>query len=205
MSKTQANTEVLIPAIEKTTVTLKLVGDSPLIVHKWSEKAKKEMLDKQMGKAKKTKEFKDPWMDYCSSMYWLTPMPENPTQEDINKAKFGFPTSALKACAASGGYRSKVTKDKVSIYSAFFIHSEFFEIIGAPNIREDMVVIAGGTADIRYRGEFKNWSTLIDVTYNRNSISAEQIVNLLNLGGFGVGIGEWRTEKGGSFGSFHVE
>ena len=37
-----------IPAIEISTFELTLVGDSPLIVHAWSEKAKKEILDKQM-------------------------------------------------------------------------------------------------------------------------------------------------------------
>lgn len=44
--------EVIIPAINIQTAVIKVVGDSPLIMHKWSEKAKKEMLDKQMKKAK---------------------------------------------------------------------------------------------------------------------------------------------------------
>ena len=42
-------TEVItIPAIDIRTATITIKGDSPLIVHKWSEKAKKMMLDKQM-------------------------------------------------------------------------------------------------------------------------------------------------------------
>ena len=35
-------------------------------------------------------------------------------------------------------------------------------------------------------------------------LSAAQIVNLFNTAGFGVGIGEWRSEKDGQYGSFHV-
>lgn len=38
-------TEFDIPAIEISTFELTLVGDSPLIVHAWSEKAKREILD----------------------------------------------------------------------------------------------------------------------------------------------------------------
>ena len=37
-----------LPKIETGLLTLNIIGDSPLIVHRWSEKAKKEMLDKQM-------------------------------------------------------------------------------------------------------------------------------------------------------------
>lgn len=41
------NETIIIPAINIKRATITIVGDSPLIVHKWSEKAKKEMLDKQ--------------------------------------------------------------------------------------------------------------------------------------------------------------
>lgn len=40
--------------------------------------------------------------------------------------------------------------------------------------------------------------------FNRNVLSAAQIVNLFNTAGFGVGIGEWRSEKDGHYGMFHV-
>jgi len=71
-------------------------------------------------------------------------------------------------------------------------------------MREDMVRIGMGTADIRYRGQFWPWFTLVQVRFNRNVLSAAQIVNLFNTAGFGVGIGEWRSEKDGQYGSFHV-
>jgi hypothetical protein len=44
----------------------------------------------------------------------------------------------------------------------------------------------------------------LDVRFNRNVLSAAQIVNLFNTAGFGGGIGEWRPEKDGQFGMFHV-
>ena len=58
------------------------------------------------------------------------------------------------------------------------------------------------TVDIRYRCLFNNWSAKLTVKYNSDSISDEQILNLFELAGFSAGIGEWRMERGGTFGSF---
>jgi hypothetical protein len=68
-----------------------------------------------------------------------------------------------------------------------------------------MVRVGMGTADIRFRGEFREWRTRLTVRYNARVLSDEQIVNLFNTAGFAVGIGEWRSEKDGSYGLFHVE
>lgn len=207
MAKTNVEETMLgveIPAIELKTVILKVVGDSPIITHAWSVKAKQMMLDKQMKKATSGREAKDPWMDYCESMYWLTPMPEKPTQKDIDKAEFGFPTLAFKAAAVDAGYQQGILAKKTTARGAFRIIGEFAKINGTPEMREDMVRIGMGTADIRYRAEFKDWSTTLTIQYNPKVMSLEQIVNLLNIGGFACGVGEWRPGKDGSFGTFHV-
>ena len=208
---TKNNENVSIPAINIQYATISIVGDSPLIVHKWSEKAKKEILDKQMKKAKtKGHDAKDPVRDFIDSLYWLDGEPEEKTEEGFAKAiqggaRFGFPSVAFKASAVAAGYRSGVTKNLVSMYGAFHIDGEFVEIKGVPEMREDMVRVGMGVADLRYRGEFKEWSATFQVKYNASVISLEQLVNLFNLGGFSCGLGEWRTEKGGAFGSYHVE
>ena len=62
-----------------------------------------------------------------------------------------------------------------------------------------------GTADLRYRGEFKEWATTLHIRYNAKAMSMEQIINLFNIGGFACGVGEWRPSKDGAFGTFHVE
>lgn len=208
---TTKETKVIsIPAIQIKTVVVNLKGTTPLIMHKWSEKAKKEMLDKQMKKAKaKGHDVKDPVRDFIDSLYWLEGEPEEKTEEGFKKAikngaKFGFPSVAFKASAVSAGYRSGATKDKVSVNAAFHIDNDMVEIEGTPEMREDMVRVGMGTADIRYRGEFKEWSAKFFVRYNAGAISEEQILNLFQLGGFACGIGEWRPEKGGSNGMYEI-
>lgn len=208
---TTKNEPIVIPAIDLKRVEIQVVGDSPLIMHKWSEKAKQMMLDKQMKKATtKGHDAKDPVVDFIDSMYWLEGEPEEKTEEGFQKAiesgnaRFGFPSTAFKASAVSAAYRAKITKDKVSMNGAFHILGEMVEINGIPYPREDMVKVGMGTADIRFRGEFPEWSAILPIQYNAGVISVEQLANMFNMGGFAVGVGEWRPEKGGSYGMYHV-
>lgn len=220
---------ITIPPIDIREVTLKIVGDSPLIMHKWSEKAKKEMLDSQMQKAKSKKhDPKDPVADFISSIYWLTEEPEEKTEEGFykaiqNGARFCFPSVAFKSAAIAAGYRAGAIENMVRMRGAIHIPEEYVEICSqnvgvvedsqgetsgnhiVPVMREDMTRIAMGKADIRYRGMFENWYAMIPVRYNAGVVSLEALANLFNLGGFACGVGEWRIEKGGTFGAFHVE
>lgn len=205
------NTVITIPAIDLRTATITLRGDTPLIMHKWSEKAKKQMLDKQMKVAvSKGHDAKDPFADFVDTIYFIGEKPEINSPEDFaraisNGARFGFPAVGVKASAVSAGFRAGVTKNLVSMNGAFHIDSEFIEIKGTPQMREDMVRVGMGVADIRYRAEFPEWSATFDVRYNAGVLSLAQLCNLFNLGGFAVGIGEWRPEKGGNYGRYHVE
>ena len=193
MVKAKASEQVIeIKKINIQRVTVELVGDSPLIVHAWSAKAKKEMLDKQMKKAKTAKAAKNPEQDYEDAFYRL---------EDGTP---GFPTIAFKAAAVSAGGRFSDGMKMTELRGAFHIEGELVAVQGKPTMREDMVRVGMGTADIRYRPEFKTWRVALPIRYNADAVSLEQIVNLFNLGGFGVGVGEWRPERDGLYGMFHV-
>jgi hypothetical protein len=54
------------------------------------------------------------------------------------------------------------------------------------------------------RPEFKDWSCKLDIMFNANNISPEQIINLINWAGFQQGIGGWRPEHNGSYGQYEV-
>lgn len=190
---TKSNVTTLeIPQLNVQRIELVLVGDSELISHRWGEKAKAQMLAKQMKKAQPKKEAKDPDADFRSSLY------EHPD------GGFGFPSVAFKAAAVSACSQVEgVTK--VNARATFHVNGELVKINGdEPRKREDMVRIAMGTADIRYRGGFVNWWCQLDISYNANVLSPEQIINLFNTAGFGVGVGEWRPQKDGGYGRFHV-
>ena len=205
---TKRDVGIELPALQIGLMEVTLIGDSPLIVHAWSSKAKREMLDKQMKVAKGAKEAKSPTADFESSMYRLA------------DGGYGFPSVAFKAAAVTAG-TSVAGITKIQARQAFHILGEDADINGAfagsvsrvnlvrveggaPQMREDMVRVGMGTADLRYRAEFVDWHARILVRYNANVLSESQILNLLNTGGFAVGVGEWRPEKDGQYGMFHV-
>lgn len=204
-----------IPALQIKTVDLHIVGDSPLICHAWSEKAKLMMLGKQQKKATSAKEVRRPAVEFADSLYWLTEKPnlDNVSDEDaqaildevIPKSKFGFPSLAFKSAAVDGAFQQKALDKKTTARGAIHIVGEFVEINGIPTLREDMARIGMGTADLRFRAEFKTWSTVLHIKYNSGAISLAQVVNLFSIGGFSNGVGDWRPAKDGTFGTFHVE
>lgn len=202
-----------IPQLKMDTAVIHVKGDTPLIVHKWSEKAKKEIRDKQMKKATTKKEAKDPTADFIDTLYWLDGEPKEKTVEAFeqamaNGARFGFPATGFKQCAIMGAYRLGADIRTTVAKAAIIIPCEFIEIKGkAVTMREDMVKVGGisKVADIRYRAQIEDWEADIPVKFCSSVMSLEQVVNLFNMGGFACGVGEWRNEKNGIFGAFHVE
>lgn len=197
-----------IPPIEIGRALVRVEQMSPLIVNRFSEKAKKQMLDKQMKKAMPAKEAKDPEALFRSSLYVI---PGTEKMTDFEPGKYFLPGVMFKKAAVGGcRYVDGITMEKAK--GLFFVSGdgeghgdpvlEFDEIV----MREDAVRNATGVADLRFRAQFNNWAAELDINYNKRAIAIEQVVNLLNAGGFGQGVGEWRpsAKKGGEFGRFHV-
>lgn len=196
MAKTQSakagtNITIELPRMRIERAVITLIGDSPLICHRWSEKARKEMGDKDRGKAKAARAPRNPEQEYKETLY------------PLGKG-FGFPSVAFKSAAVdSCSHLDGVTK--VEARGAFHIDGELVPIFGTPEMREDMVRIGMGTAQIRYRGMFREWRTKFTVRYNAHVLTLEQVTNLFQTAGFAIGVGEWRPQKDGIYGLFHVE
>lgn len=216
MAKKNEAAIIEIKPINIVTTTVRIAGDTPLIMHRWSEKAKRMILEKQMKTTKSSaKEAKNPVEDFIESIYWMEGKPSEYTEEAFeeackNGARFGFPVTAIKQATISSAYRNGITKDMASLRGAFFIAGEGSELLAevkgcTPTMREDMVRVGMGVADIRFRGEFASWYMDLQVSYNANgAYTLDQIINLINVGGFSCGIGEWRPEKDGNYGMYHV-
>lgn len=204
MAAAAKTTAIELPPLNIQTVDVPIIGDGPLIVHAWSRKAREQMLAKQMKKATAGKTAKNPWQDFCETLYWLDGMPEKPTEADVENGRFGFPSVGFKASAITA-VTTIGSLTKVMARQCFHIADEMVEILGPPpSMREDMVRVGMGTADIRHRGEFKPWGAVLRVQHNANVLSAEQVLSLFEAGGFGVGVGEWRPERDGVAGRYHV-
>ena len=210
MATKQKNIVIEIPDIETDNKEIHIVGQTPLICHAWSDDSIKKIYDKLSKKASNGKDSFAPMIEYAETLYWIEGKPDSyegmevdEIYEATQKGTFGFPGTAFKKAAIDAGYQTNALDKKTTARNAFHVSVGMVEIKGKPSMREDMCRIQG-KGHIRYRAEFKEWECFIPICYNVKVMSFEQIVCLFNIAGFGVGIGDWRPEKNGTFGRFKV-
>ena len=226
--KSETTKSLAIKSVELCEVRFSIVGTTPLITHCWSEKAKKQMRDTQTGVAKKSKHTKKiPVNDFLCSLNWLTKMPElgaddKEAEKNFDEAckkgaAWGFHIGGIKKAFITGASRSGLDVKMTELKGTFILkgageHSndDYAEIFTPepPKMREDTVMVGGMSkvADLRYRGQFDKWEIPLIMIYNKNGkYSLEQLLSLVNAGGFATGIGEMRPEKNGQYGMFALK
>ena len=169
-------------------VVIPITGISPLIVNKFSNKATQMILGKQMGAASNKKhEIKDPNADFENAKHYSVQGWE------------GFPAAGFKAAMIRGAKMiGMVMKDT---QTSFFVQADDEEtqlvrVHGESRMRQDMVRVGMGSADVRFRPEYVQWSADLTIEYNEGVLSLDQIYQLVKAAGYGCGVGEMRPEKG---------
>lgn len=200
VASTDAKAPVIqIDRIVVETILVPVIGTTPLIVHKFSEKAKREMLDGMQGK-KNPRQPKDPQAEYEAAFYRLA------------DGSNGMIAGAFKD-ATVGGARFYRTVKMTELKSFLWFLGELgddgrmmVKIEGEPHMREDVVRLKrGGSTDLRYRPEFPEWRTTLKVNYPTSMLTRGSVLSLIDAGGMGVGVGEWRPESGGEFGTYRID
>jgi len=184
------------PIIQKRMIVA-LKSTSPMIQHKWGEKAKTMMREKQAGKKSKTRDIRNPEQECLDATHFTS------------TGKFGFPAGALKQ-AIIGAAHKNIGIEKTLVRKALFVNcpdpSNNIEMkTKDPVMREDMMRVGMGAADLRYRPEFAEWSATVMLDFNAEMLTEQDIVTLLDRAGFGVGLLEGRPEKGRDNGRFEVD
>jgi hypothetical protein len=192
--------QIVISKIATETIRVPLLGTSPLITHKFSEKAKRQMLDAMQGR-KSPKEPKDPEREYRDAAY---------RHDD---GGYGIPAIAFKSATVSAARFFGKSVTMVGLRQTIFIAGEFSKgegmmlarISGEPEMREDVVRVGNGGTDLRYRPCWQDWTTSLDITYVKSMLTRDSVLSLVEAGGLGVGVGEWRPERRGEYGTYCID
>lgn len=197
---------ISIDRIAAETWRVPIEGTSPLIVHNFSEKSKRQMLDAQQGK-KKLKTVRNPQAEYEAAFYRIA-------DPITGQTRYGFPVTAFKAATTGAARFYDKSVSMTALRQFMFMRGvltdadpqQLVEIMGEPRMREDVVRLGGPSrsADLRYRPEFPQWSATLEVTFVTSSISLGSVLSLIEAGGLGIGVGEWRPEKRGEFGTYRL-
>ena len=182
--------------IRRELVQVTIKGTSSYIAHAWSEKALGMIRDKQAGKKTKTRDARNPEKEVADAAYYT------------ESGEFGIPAMAIKTAMITAAHKD-LGIEKTLVKKALFLRCDDPNLIlpmtySKMVAREDKVRVGQGSADLRYRPEFRGWSVSVTFEYDAELLTQHDLVNLLNRAGFGVGIGEWRPEKGGEYGRFEI-
>ncbi len=189
---------IQLDRIAAETILVPIIGTTPLITHRFSEKAKRQMLDAMQGR-KSPKVAKDPAAEFEAAKY------------KFDDGGEGIPVIAFKA-AAVGGARFYHGVTMTQIKQFLFFRGEtgvdgqsLARLEAESRMREDVVRVGRGGTDLRYRPEYPEWKTTLTVTYVTAALTRNSVLSLIDAGGMGIGVGEWRPEKGGDFGTFQID
>lgn len=189
------SSSVVITPPDIRTIQLQIEGTSPLVINKFSAKAKEIMMATQMAgstakskKAREAKDFEDLFNGarHVSSDGW----------DGIHAASFR--NAAISACRAAGFV---MTKAKLAI----FIEPDGFDADDmTPLVRitkgEPQMVVspcrnASGVIDLRPRPTYFPWGADLRIKYDAGILTETDVVNLMARVGLQVGIGEGRPDS----------
>lgn len=190
----QAKT-IEIPEIKLARMIVHIEGQTALITHRFGERALGQIESKQQKVAKLAREARDPKAEFMDALYVI----------DEESNVYGFPASGIKKALVYAGGRFADEK-MTELRGVINIEGDLLPIEGSrPVMRRDAVKIDGGrTSSIAYRPMFLPWRISVPVVYISTMISEAQVLNLFNIAGFTIGIGDWRPERNGTFGQFSV-
>jgi len=210
--------------IEKAIITI--VGTSPLVTNPFPVKQiealkQKQNIPKSEQPKKKEYDLRYPYEEFSNALYWITPKPEIKTLEEWQKAlkdnpRFGFHVAGIRESAIKTAYRfgklKSFTNGRLFFYISNAVNDVTYEIPvieiitdEPPVLHECALKIKNAGADMRYRPMFNNWKMELEISYLSDLINIQTIIHWFELGGFGCGLGEHRSEKGGNWGAYEVQ
>ena len=188
----------MLKQIEQQRITLRIVGTSPLVAHKWSEKAIRMIQEKHAGKKTKNRDVREPEAEYEAAMYKMP------------NGKHAIPGMALKRALISAAHKD-IGIEKTLVRKAVFIpiHDATgylpMDKHSKPFMRTDVMRVGVGATDLRYRPQYDEWSVVVSFEIDSSLLTPNDLINLINRAGFGIGILEGRPEVGRDFGRFKVD
>ena len=198
-----AASKISLKPVRRQYIRFCIKGISPLIQHRWSEKAKRLMLEKKQGRKTKDRSPCDPEEEAREATYFTS------------EGDYGVPATAIKRAIISAAHKD-IGVEKTLVRKALFILCSDPGGVLAMDCDEPVVGQAGdgtgdpvrvgmGSTDLRYRPYFHHWSVEVTCEIDADLLTVEDLLTLVDRAGFGVGIGEWRPEKGGEYGRFEVD
>ena len=196
----QASASLDVIELRMARMGLCVLGRTPMIMNRFDQKAQRELLLPSLPKntAERASTLKhDPVAEYRGAIYKNRNLKE--------PAAIHLPLNAFaKAIASAAVDIPGATRAQIERLTT--VTTVNINLFGLPRLFTTMVRNSDPrrTPDMRTRAIFPEWACEIEVEFVANLIKERSIANLLAAAGAIIGIGDWRPQKGGSYGKFAV-
>lgn len=193
--------KVEITQIKTRKVMFSIVGVTPIIVHRFAVKAWRELLlpSRKKNRAEREANLKhDPVAEFRGCLY-LNRNKQTPTM-------FHLPSGMIHQSTAAAAL-DMPGATRASIERLVSVSTPDLFLYGLPYLKADMIRNSdpNRTPDVRIRPCLPRWCIKdIQMEYKVDPLNDSQILNLVAAAGVICGLGDYRPQKGGTFGKFRL-
>lgn len=199
-----------IKPIDVKYATVCIEGDGDLVLNKMNARTVRERIAIANGE-KVVKEVPNFWEDIITAIHWRDGYPVEDTYHDLEDHHLREMLRDNAPCITGFGLKKSfgesVTRNGIDKYSTKLsaginvldrlVPIKFTEHF----IDESVMSPKKGSPIVVRTNRFTGWSAEFRISYTENVYSLEQIVNIINWAGFGLGIGSGRSSN---YGRYHV-
>lgn len=199
---------IVLKKVKVSSAIIYIEGDGDLVLNKMNDPTARALTDARKDKAK-SMEKPDEWESVITSMHWRDGTPKEFSEASLEEALRNN-APCISAFGMKQSLKAAVVRNNIDTYSTKFDAS--VNIVAVNNlipitfaehhIDEKLMSPKKGSPVLVRLNRFVGWKAEFMIQYiDGGAYSLDQIVNLINLAGFGLGIGSGRSS---GYGRYHV-
>ena len=190
--------------------TVFIEGDGDLVLNRMNARTIRELTAARDGE-KTVKQVPNIWEDIITAVHWRDGYPMKDTYTESTEEVLQKMLLENAPCITGFGLKKSfcqaVVRNEIDTYSTKFdnamnVTNRLEPITFAEHfVDKTLMSPKRGAPVLVYINRFSGWRSQIHITYTENVYSLQQIVNIINMAGFGLGIGSGRSS---GYGRYHV-
>ena len=192
------------------TAQIFIEGTSDLVLNKMNARNTRTLTAEDR---KKVREVPNKWEDIITAIHWRDPLPCADTYKECNEEMLQRMLTENAPCISAFGLKKSfcqaVVRNEIDKYGTkldnavnVIAQKGLIPVTFAEYAIDERLMSPQRGAPINVAlSHFSGWKAAFRIDYTEHVYSIEQIVNIINLAGFGLGIGSGRTS---GYGRYHV-
>lgn len=200
--------EIVLEPIKVKQAEIFIEGTSDLVLNKMNARNVRALIAEDR---KKIRETPNVWEDVITSINWRDPLPYADTYTECTEEGMMKLLKENAPCITQFGLKKSfgqaVVRNEIDTYSTKFDNAVNVSAnmglipitFSAWRLDERLMSPKRGAPITVHLNHFSGWKAQFTISYTDHVYSLEQIVNIINLAGFGLGIGSGRTSGYGRY------